>query len=405
VVFPKPGKSLRDPANYRPISLLSGLSKLFEKLILARLTAHSEDNHLLPDQQFGFRKNHSCDHQLLRVTNKIAHGMNTNKATGIVFLDVAKAFDRVWHEGLLSKLILKKFPNSLVNLIASYLEDRSFHVALRGERSASRQIRAGVPQGSILAPFLFNIFTSDMPTKLAGTEVALYADDAAIYSQSYDNAVIARNLQTSLDELSKWYASWRMALNTSKTTATLFERKRSSRKRTVLPKLTLNGDDIEWTPTSKYLGVTLDSQLKWNEHLQNIQNKTSRKLGALYPLLRSKSMPLQMKIHLYKMTIRPVMTYATPTWSGVLKQKTTARTLQIIQNRALKIAAGAPMFVRTEDLHRDLGVELLRDHILKLNQKFYKKLEENANPLISEQRHFRVNPWDRYDRPISALYI
>ena len=405
VVFPKPGKSLRDPANYRPISLLSGLSKLFERLILARLTAHSEDNHLLPDQQFGFRKHHSCDHQLLRVTNKISHGLNTYKPTGVVFLDVAKAFDRVWHEGLLFKLILKKFPNSLVNLVASYLGNRSFHVAIRGERSTSRQIRAGVPQGSILAPFLFNTFTSDMPTKLPGTEVALYADDAAIYSQSYDNAVIARNLQASLNELSKWYASWRMALNTSKTTATLFERKRSSRRVTALPQLTLNGDSIEWTPTSKYLGVTLDSKLTFKEHLKVIRKKTAGKLGALYPLFRSRSMPLQMKVHLYKMTIRPVMTYATPTWSGILQKKTAARTLQLIQNRALKIAAGAPMYARTADLHKDLGVDLMRDHILKLNQNFYKKLEENPNPLISEQRHFEVNPWDKYSRPICALSI
>lgn len=405
VVFPKAGKPLRDPGNYRPISLLSGLSKLFERLMLARLTSFSEANLLLPDQQFGFRKNHSCDHQLLRVTNKIAQGLNTYKPTGVVFLDVAKAFDRVWHEGLLFKLILKKFPNSLVNLVASYLRNRSFHVAIRGERSSSRQIRAGVPQGSILAPFLFNIFTSDMPTKLPGTEVALYADDAAIFSQSYDNAVIARNLQASLNELSQWYASWRMALNTSKTTATLFERKRSSRKRTELPKLSLNGDDIEWTPTSKYLGVTLDSKLTFKQHLKTVQKKTSDKLRALYPLFKSKSMPLKMKVQLYKVTIRPVMTYATPIWSNILQQKTAARTLQLIQNRALKIAAGAPMFARTDDLHRDLGVKLMRDHILQLNQNFYENLEANLNPLISEQRHFEVNPWDRYSRPICALSI
>jgi endonuclease/exonuclease/phosphatase family metal-dependent hydrolase len=405
VVFPKPGKSHRDPANYRPISLLSGLSKLFEKLILARLTSHCEDHNLLPDQQFGFRSQHSCDHQLLRVTNKIAHGLNTNKPTGVVFLDVAKAFDRVWHEGLLFKLILRKFPNSLVNLVASYLGNRSFHVALRGERSASRQIRAGVPQGSILAPFLFNIFTSDMPTKLPGTEVALYADDAAIYSQSYDNAVIARNLQASLNELAKWYASWRMALNSSKTTATLFARKRSKRKLTTLPKLTLNGDDIEWTPTSKYLGVTLDEKLTWKKHIQDIRQKTSKKLGALYPLFSSKSMPLHTKVQLYKMTIRPVMTYATPTWSSALKQPRAMKTMQTIQNRALKISAGLPMYARTVSLHRDLGVEMLRDHVLKLNKNFYEKLEDNPNPLISEQRNFKENPWDRYNRPISALSI
>ena len=104
-----------------------------------------------------------------------------------------------------------------------------------------------------------------------------------------------------------------MALNASKTTATLFARTRTTRKQTALPKLSLNGDDVEWTSSSKYLGVTLDSRLTWKEHLQNIRKKTSSKLGGVYPLLRSRSMPLNLKVHLYKAIIRPVMTYATPT--------------------------------------------------------------------------------------------
>ena len=405
VVFPKPGKSHRDPSNYRPISLLSGLSKLFERLILNRLGAYANENNLFIAQQFGFRKHHSCNHQLLRVVNQITHGFNQRKATGVVFLDVAKAFDRVWHQGLLFKLIQLKFPQYLVNLVASYLGGRSFFVSHRGERSESRPIKAGVPQGSIIAPFLFNVYTNDMPTDLHGTEIALYADDAAIYSTSFDNQIIGRNLQDSLAVLAKWYVQWRMALNTSKTTATLFERARARHMKTAAPSLTLNGEAIQWTPTSKYLGITLDTRLKWKEQIASVKIKANRKLGALYPLLRSTSMPLHLKVHLYKAAVRPVMTYASPIWSTALATRTTGKALQTVQNRALKMATGAPVFARTAILHRDLGVDLLNAHILQLNQSFYATLESNSNPLISKQRDFIAQPWDKYARPILALRL
>ncbi|KAJ1141152.1 hypothetical protein NDU88_007487 [Pleurodeles waltl] len=241
VVFHKAGKPLRDPANYRPISLLSGLSKLFERVILARLMDFATSENLLAKEQFGFRKEHSTNHQLLRIVDIISHGFNINKSTGVVFLDVAKAFDRVWHKGLLYKLIKLKFPSYLVKLLSSYLSKRTFHVAVREKCSTSRPILAGVPQGSIIGPFLFNIFTNDIPTDLKKTDLALYADDVAVISQSFSEKEVAKNLKTSLSRLSEWYSDRQITLNTSKTTATLFTKK-VNRKH---PQILLNGEEIK----------------------------------------------------------------------------------------------------------------------------------------------------------------
>ncbi|KAJ1127276.1 hypothetical protein NDU88_005679 [Pleurodeles waltl] len=364
-------------------------------------TSHGlcDKRNILAKEQFGFRKEHSTNHQLLRVVDIISHGFNINKSTGVVFLDVAKAFDRVWHKGLLYKLIKLKFPSYLVKLLSSYLSKRTFHVAVREECSTSRPILAGVPQGSILGPFLFNIFTNDIPTDLKKTDLALYADDVAVISQSFSEKEMAKNLKTSLSRLSEWYSDWQITLNTSKTTATLFTKK-VNRKH---PQILLNGEEIKWENSSSYLGVTLDHKLSWRKHIEKTCQKATTKLVALYPLLRTKSMPMQSKVRAITAIIRPTMTYASPVWSGCCPQY--RKDLQRLQSKALRITAGAPIFARTADLHRDLSVEMLDDHLRKLNEAFYKGLDQKENPLIRKLADISANPFDRYPRPITALTL
>ncbi|KAJ1126668.1 hypothetical protein NDU88_005074 [Pleurodeles waltl] len=195
ILFHKARKPLRDPATYRPISLLSGLSNLFEKVTLAHLSDFASSENLLAKEHFGFWKEHSTNHQLLRVVDIISHGFNINKSTGVVFMDVAKSFDRVWHRGLNYKLIKLKFSSYLVNLLTSYLEECTFHVAMCVECSTVHPILAGIPQGSILGPFLFNIFTNYIPKDLKKTDLTLYADDVAVISQSFNEKEVVKNLE------------------------------------------------------------------------------------------------------------------------------------------------------------------------------------------------------------------
>ncbi|KAJ1141151.1 hypothetical protein NDU88_007486 [Pleurodeles waltl] len=131
--------------------------------------------------------------------------------------------------------------------------------------------------------------------------------------------------------------------------------------------------------------------------------KATTKLVALYPLLRTKSMPMQSKVRAITAIIRPTMTYTSPVWSGCRPQY--RKDLQRLQSKALRIAAGAPIFARTADLHRDLSVEMLDDHLRKLNEAFYNGLDQNENPLIRKLADISANPFDRYPRPITALTL
>ncbi|KAJ1089832.1 hypothetical protein NDU88_002976 [Pleurodeles waltl] len=199
---------------------------LFEKVILAGLSDFATSKNLLAKEQFRFRKEHSTNHQLLTVVDIISHGFNINKSIGVGFLEVAKAFDRVWHRGLIFKLIKLTFSSYLVNLLTCYLEEHTFHVAMHEECSTVLPILAGVPQGSMVEPFLCSIFTNDTPKDEKKTDLTLYANDVAVNSQSFSEKEAAKNLEASLCKISGWSSDWRMNLNTSKTTATLFTESR-----------------------------------------------------------------------------------------------------------------------------------------------------------------------------------
>ncbi|KAJ1084062.1 hypothetical protein NDU88_004216 [Pleurodeles waltl] len=268
---------------------------------------------------------------------------------------------------------------------------------MREECLTVRPILAGVPQGSIIGPFLFNIFTNDIPKELKKTDLAFDADDVAVVSQSFSDKEAAKSLEASLSKISGWYSDWQMSLNISKTTTTLFTRKQMKMQ----PQICLNGEKIKWESSSSYLGVTLDSIISWRNNIEKTCQKATTKLAALYPLLRTKSMPMRSKVRTITAIIRPTVTYASPVWSGCKQEY--RKPLQKLQNKALWIATGAPCFARTADIRRDLGVEMLDDHLRKLNMKFYKGLDQKENPLIKKHADISLNPFDRYPQPITAL--
>ncbi|KAJ1178987.1 hypothetical protein NDU88_004226 [Pleurodeles waltl] len=239
----------------------------------------------------------------------------------------------------LSKLFEKlKFSSYLVNLLTIYLEECTFHVAMREECSTVCLILAGVPQGSILLLFLSNIFTNDIPKDLKKKDLALYADDIAVISQSFSEKEVEKNLESSLSKISGWYSDWRMIFNTSKSSATLFTRKQIKKHALIR----LNGEEIKWESSSSYSGVTLDSKLSWRNHIKKTCQSAATKLAALYLLLRTKSMPMLSKVDEVTAMIRPTMTYASPVWSGCKPEY--QKPLQTLQNKVLRIATGAPCF-------------------------------------------------------------
>jgi hypothetical protein len=184
----KPGKSPEDPALYRPISLLSVISKIFKKAILNRMKAVITEKDLLPSVQFGFWEKHSTLEQIHRVVDTITQALENREYAPAVFLNVSTAFDRVWHHGLLHKL-QTSFTPSLCTLLRSYLRNRVFSVHIGSASSPPTRIAAGVPQGSVLGPTLFLLYTRDFPT-MDSTTTALFADDSAViaHGNDYENS-------------------------------------------------------------------------------------------------------------------------------------------------------------------------------------------------------------------------
>jgi hypothetical protein len=196
----KPNKPPSDVNSYRPISLLSSLSKLLERIIASRLTKFVNQNHLIPDTQFGFRKKHSTVSQLARIVDHISHGYNLHKQTGMALLDLEKAYVTVWITGLLYKLIVLKVPEYLLFVLRSYLEGRSYTVHISDARSTPICPPAGLPQGAVLSTTLFTLYIADIPHP-PDTQLAVYADDIAILSQSWRPETISRRLNSAMSQL------------------------------------------------------------------------------------------------------------------------------------------------------------------------------------------------------------
>jgi hypothetical protein len=175
---PKQNKHPTNPSNYRPISLLSGLAKVAEKVINERLNKYDDKLNLTRQEQFGFRPGHDTTQQVTRIITDIITNYNKQKVTSMTLLDIQKAFDRVWIQGLIIKLYKFKIAVYMIKLIQSYLTDRTFKVKIENTLSEAQPIKAGVTQGSVLGPRLFTWFINDLPT-FEKTKIALYADDTA----------------------------------------------------------------------------------------------------------------------------------------------------------------------------------------------------------------------------------
>jgi hypothetical protein len=194
MTLPKPGKDPKFPQNLHLIRLFSTTGKLFEKVVPKIVQWYIEEKGLLNASQFGFHAHHSATLQCMRLTDHVTLNFNNNMPTAAVFLDIEKAFNKMWRLGLLYKLSELKFSISLIKLINSFLSPRKFRVSVEGELSVPRDVQAGVPQGSILSPTLYRIYINDMP-QTPGVYLSLFADDNSVYAADHKEGYIPGKLQ------------------------------------------------------------------------------------------------------------------------------------------------------------------------------------------------------------------
>ena len=198
--------------NYRPVSLLPICGKIFERLIFNELFNFLLENNLISPNQSGFKPGDSCINQLLSITHEIYNSFDEGLEVRSVFLDISKAFDKVWHKGLLFKLSQNGISGNLLDLLSSFLSDRKQRVLLNGQTSEWRNVTAGVPQGSILGPLLFLIYINDLSGDLS-SKAKLFADDTSLFSVTHDITTSANELNNDLKKISDWAFQWKMSFN------------------------------------------------------------------------------------------------------------------------------------------------------------------------------------------------
>ena len=375
IMIAKPGKDPADVTSYRPISLLPILSKVLEKLILRRLQPIITDNNLIPSHQFGFRPKHGTIEQVHRIVHRIQDDLENRRFCSAAFIDISQAFDKVWHTGLLHKIKLA-FPHPAYTLLKSYLSDRTFQVRYQAEYTTLHDIHSGVPQGSILGPLLYSIFTADIP-ETDQTLIATYADDTAILASHPNPTTASAQLQHHLNLLEQWLKRWRIQANGTKSTHVTFTLKRED-----CPAVTLNGNRIPQDKTVKYLGIHLDRRLTWKTHIFTKRKQLGLIFQRMYWILGRKSeLTLSNKLLLYKTIIKPIWTYGITLWGTACHSN--IEILQRYQNKVLRALVNAPWYIPNSLLHTDLQMPTVRDEITNLSKTYKAKLATHPNELTS----------------------
>ncbi|XP_044572650.1 uncharacterized protein LOC6499571 isoform X1 [Drosophila ananassae] len=283
----------------------------------------------------------------------------------------------------------------MFQLVKSFLEDRTFHVSVDGYMSSIKPISAGVPQGSVLGPTLYSIYTSDMPTQTPITEVnendvliATYADDTAVLTKSTSILAATFALQEYLDAFHQWAMNWNIRINADKCANVTFTNRRST-----CPGVNLNGSPIRAFPAYKYLGVTLDKKLTFGRHITCVQNSFKNKVARMAWLLAPRNkLTLGCKVQIYKSILAPSLFYGLQVYG--IAAKTHLNKIRVLQAKTLRRISGAPWFIRTRDIERDLNVPKIGDKLQKLSQKYMQRLNDHPNSLANRLGTAAINNAD-----------
>ena len=364
-IYKKENKQL--VKNYRPISLLPICGKIFEKIIFNSLYNYLNVNGLITKNQSGFRPGDSTINQLLFLVNEIHEAFDDPKSCEVraVFLDISKAFDKVWHEGLIFKLKQNGISGNLLKFFESYLHNRKQRVILNGSYSEYSSIESGVPQGSVLGPLLFLVYINDLETNIK-SNVKFFADDTMLYSVVKDPIQSADDLNHDLDIIRQWAHQWKMEFNpdqTKQANEVLFSCKRKPPNH---PPLFFNNTQVTQVSEQKHLGLILQNKLSFVNHLDGKMRKAKKNIGILKHLRRY--LPLKTLDQMYKTLVRSHLDYCdiiyhippTITKQG-LALHTHMEKVESIQYKAALAITGAWQGTNKLKLYEELGWESLSD--------------------------------------------
>ena len=295
--------------------MLPVLSKVLERHVSDSLTAYMNENNLLHKTQSGFRAYHSCETALNFMTDSWLNAIDRGEMIGVVLVDFKKAFDLVDHDILLTKLKFYGINNETLHWFKSYLSHRQQQVSISNTKSGFKPISCGVPQGSILGPLLFLLFINDLPLYTSNVSTDMYADDTTLYDIQTSQEAIERNLQIALNELNIWCKSNGMVLNTAKTKV-MFVTTKQKRNGLISDKIELkyNNDSLQTITNGKILGIFVDNNLSWTEHIKHITKKIASNVWLLSKIKMFLS--LEHHIQFYKSYIQPHIDFCNIVWGN-----------------------------------------------------------------------------------------
>ena len=323
-VFKKGNKNT--PSNYRPVSLTSISCKVLEHIVFSSVMEHVDKFKILNFFQHGFRKQHSCETQLINTIEDLARGLELRQQIDLLILDFSKAFDVVSHRLLLAKLEHYGIRDSNLAWLTDWLTDRTQRVVVEGECSDNAPVLSGVPQGTVLGPLMFLLYINDINAD-TNCSIRLFADDCLLY-RVVDCTKDAAALQWDLKQLCRWADDWRMDFNPSK----CYVLSITKRQVPLSYPYTINGIQLEHVKSHPYLGLELDSTLSWNQQLKKTLSKSQRNLNLLRRNLHGCS--TKTKETAYKTLVRPTLEYASSAWDSY--QQTQIDDLERVQNKAAR---------------------------------------------------------------------
>ena len=371
-IYKKDNKNLLE--NYRPVSVLTSISKVFEKVMHKQLQDYLLKCNLLYTSQYGFLPRRSTELAALELLDLIISKMDNNDVPLNIYLDLSKAFDTLNHEILLYKLNYYGIRRNSLALMESYLQNRQQYVTYKEVNSQSKTITTGVPQGSILGPLLFLIYMNDIAYSSSCFRAIIYADDttlnATLNFNDKNNSFDRENiLNAELDKVSTWLKANKLSLNKQKTKAMIFH---TPQRKVVKPNLIIDNHSIMYVDDFNYLGIHFDKHLTWKKHIEIISKKISKTIGIFNRLKRY--LPPKVMVILYNTLVLPHLNY------GILLWGWRSERLARLQKKLVRIITNSRYNEHTEPLFKQLKL-LKVSHICMLHElKFCYKLKHFLLP-------------------------